>query len=120
MITLMTDLPDQVAGFVASGEVTSDDYESVLVPAIESKIRQYGRIRILYQIGPDFRSFTAGAMWDDMKLGLAHLKAWEKTAVVTDIAWIKEAMTLLKVLIPYEFKFFSNDELPKARAWIVS
>ncbi len=76
MIERIPDLPDNVIGFVASGQVTAGDYESVVIPAIESALKTQGNVRTLYQLGPAFTEFSAGAMWDDMKLGMAHLKAW--------------------------------------------
>ena len=40
------------------------------------------------KLGPDFLGFTAAAMWDDAKIGLAHWNAWERVAVVTDVPWV--------------------------------
>ena len=62
MIEPLPDLPDRVLGYEASGEVTARDYETVLIPAIEAMIKQHGTVRLLYQIGPTFSGFTAGAM----------------------------------------------------------
>ncbi len=38
MMELLDDLPDHVAGVRAIGEVDDDDYEDVLVPAIEDRL----------------------------------------------------------------------------------
>ena len=40
MITMRTDLPEDVLGADASGTVTGQDYETVLVPAIEAFINK--------------------------------------------------------------------------------
>ena len=61
MIERMTGLPDPVLGFVASEVVTAKDYETGYIPAVESMTREYGKVRILYQIGPDFKGFSPGA-----------------------------------------------------------
>ena len=39
MIKTIKDLPSNVLGFEASGAVTGKDYESVLVPAVEAKLK---------------------------------------------------------------------------------
>ena len=54
MIERITDLPDRVLGLRASGEVTADDYKQVLVPALEEKLGQHRKVRLLYVIGEGF------------------------------------------------------------------
>jgi len=48
MIELLTGLPENVIGFSAGHEITAADYESVLVPALETKLQKYRRVRLLY------------------------------------------------------------------------
>ena len=118
MIKLLPNLPANVIGIIASGEVTANDYETVLIPAIEAALKEHGGVRVLYQLGPDFTGFTSGAMWDDMRLGLAHLKAWEKLAIVTDLNWLTGATRLFGLVMPCPVKVFSNDEFAEAVNWI--
>ncbi len=118
MIERLPHLPDGVLGFVASGQVTAGDYETVLIPAIEAMITQHGTVRLIYQIGPAFSGFTAGAMWDDAKLGMAHLKVWERIAVVTDIDWIAGAVRLFGFAMPGAVKVFSNGQYDEAVEWV--
>ena len=41
----------------------------MLVPAAEERLARHKKLRLLYHLGPDFAGFTAGAMWDDTKIG---------------------------------------------------
>ena len=50
MIELLPDLPDPIVGLLASGQVTAQDYESVVIPAIESKLQAREAVRIWYQL----------------------------------------------------------------------
>ena len=118
MIERLPDLPDNVVGIIASGQVTVNDYENVVIPAIESAIKTHGGLRILYQFGPAFTGFTPGAMWDDMKLGFAHLKAWEKIAVVTDVDWAGDATRILGFAMPCPVKVFSTSDFVNAASWV--
>lgn len=118
MIELLPNLPEHVVGFAASGHVTAGDYESVVVPAIEARLDKHGTARVLYQLGPAFSGFTAGAMWDDAKLGMSHLKAWEKIAIVTDIDWIGGAIGIFRFAIPCPVKVFANEQYAEAVDWI--
>ncbi len=120
MITLLPHLADNVIGIAASGHVEAKDYETVLMPAVEAALHRHPKIRLLYQLGGDFQGFTAGAMWDDMKLGIEHLSRWEKIAVVTDIGWIAGGVNLFRLAIPCPVKVFAGNELAAAQAWIVS
>ncbi|MEE9213538.1 MAG: STAS/SEC14 domain-containing protein [Thermodesulfobacteriota bacterium] len=120
MLEHIPDLPGNVVGFSATGTVTADDYESVLIPTVETKLKDYDKIRMLYYLGPDFKGFSVGAMWDDAKVGLRHITAWEKIAVVSDVEWIRGATKFFGFAIPGQVKVFSNAQLPDAREWITA
>ena len=120
MMKLLPDFPDNIVGIAASGEVEANDYETVLIPAVESAVQRHGRIRLLYQLGPGFIRFTPGAMWDDARVGLAHPKSWERFAIVTDVAWVTHAAGMFKFLIPAVVKVFSLDEQSEAEKWIAA
>ena len=36
----------------------------------------------------DFDGISGGAVWQDLKIGVEHLHAWKRIALVTDIAWM--------------------------------
>jgi len=88
MLALIPDLADHVIGVTASGMVTAADYEAVLIPAVKVAFATHGKVCVLYHLGPSFAGFTAGAMWDDLKVGVAHISEWERIAMVTDHEWI--------------------------------
>ena len=118
MFTLMNDLPDHVIGFTASARITAEDYEKILIPAVEAKLKVHDKISILYCLGKDFESFSAGAIWDDTKLGMIHLLSWDKAAVVTDVGWIRNATRLFSALLPCYTKTFSEKDLAEAKKWV--
>lgn len=120
MIELLPNLPDHIVGISASGQVDAADYEIIIIPAINAALKKHDRIRMLYRLGPQFTGFTSGAMWDDMKTGLGHLRAWEKIAVVTDHSWIANAMRMFAFAMPCPVKIFSDKDLAEAEAWIAA
>jgi stage II sporulation SpoAA-like protein len=119
MLKTIAGLPDGVVGVEAAGEVTAQDYDTVLVPAVARGLEGHEKIRFLYQIGREFTGFTAGAMWGDAKVGLHHWKAFEKCAVVADVKWILDSVNLFRVLLPCPVKVFRNDQLAEAKAWLL-
>jgi SpoIIAA-like len=114
------DLPTGVIGFRISGKITRDDYEAIL-PRIEQGA-DAGDVRFLCVIGPDWEGMTGGALWEDVRTGLKyevfHRANWKRTAVVTDLDWIRRTMDLLGWIAPGELKLFSHDQLADAKAWV--
>lgn len=75
MLKIMNDLPANVLGVSAEGKITGTDYETVLIPALEEKLKANKKIRMIYQLGNDFTGFEMSAMLDDAKVGLKHISA---------------------------------------------
>jgi len=118
MLEIIPNLPDNVWGVNAYGKVSGEDYDRVLIPAIQAKLKRQKRIRVLHQLGPNFSGFTAEAMWDDAKVGIRHITAFEKIAVVSDVDWIVAAVKVFAFVIPCPVRIFKNEELPEAKAWV--
>jgi len=118
MIELMTDLPDRVLGLRARGEVTADDYRTVLVPAIEETLSKHRNVRLLYVLGDEFEGYSGGAAWEDAKVGMKHLTSFERVAVVTDVDWIEKTVRAFGFALPGEVRVFDDDDLEDARQWI--
>ena len=120
MLEKISDVPDSVLGFRASGELTGDDYRAVLVPAVEAALRSRDKLRLLYLLGDDVTGFSAGAVWQDAKVGMEHVTRWEKIAVVTDKEWLRHSVSIVGYLIPGEIRAFPAAQEGDARAWVAS
>ncbi len=118
MIEVMTDLPSNVIGLAAKGKVTGEDYESVVIPTIEGRLKEHDKLRLLYHCGPEMSGFDVAAMWDDTKVGMQHVLDFEKAAVVTDTPWIKGAMKTFGFLVPGHIRVFDESDLDQAKAWV--
>ncbi len=118
MFETITDLPDNVLGFKAGGEVTAQDYQSVLVPAIEEKLSKAERVSLLYVLIDGFKGYTVAAAWEDAKVGLKHLTRFDRVAVVTDADWIAKSVKAFGFVMPGEVRVFENENLQQAREWI--
>jgi hypothetical protein len=71
-------------------------------------------------LGHESPDYTAGAAWEDTKLGLGHLRSWERIAVVGDADWLRHAIHGLGWIVPGEVRVFGTDELDSAREWVTS
>ena len=118
MIDKIADLPDNVLGFTAKGTVTENDYQSIIIPAVEELFSRQRKVRFLYHLGEEVTGFEAAAMWDDTKLGLKHLTGWERMAIVSDIEWLRAAIKIFGLVIPGQVRVFQNNDIAEAKRWI--
>jgi hypothetical protein len=121
MIERIEDMPEGTLGFRASGEVSADDYRQVLEPALR-EAAEAGEVRLLYEIDAPFE-MEAGAMAQDakvgMQLGLGHLSAWKRTAIVTDVEWVARSVRLFAWMVPGELRVWADlEDLDEARRWV--
>lgn len=121
MIEQIQDMPAGTIGFRFAGQISKRDYEEVLIPALE-KAFAGKEVRCLCLLGPDFEGYEAGAVWQDVKagarLGIGRHSAWKRTALVTDVDWMRHAIALFGWMAPGELELFPVDELAKAKAWV--
>jgi hypothetical protein len=110
-------MPPGVVGLEAIDDVDDDDYEDVLIPAVEAAIAEHGKVRLVYVLGPEFDEYEGDAVWEDMKLGARHPAAFERIAVVTDARWARPAMKVFSVLMPGKARAFGCAELEAAKRW---
>jgi hypothetical protein len=116
MIEPLSGMPEGVIGFEAVGEVHSADYVEVLVPAIEQAATS-GGIRLVYVFGERFEGYSSGASWQDAKLGMHHVHAWKRLAVVTDVDWVRHLVSVFGWMVPGDVRHFSLAERDDAVAW---
>ncbi len=118
MLKIMNDLPGSILGVSAEGKITGTDYETVLIPAIEEKLKTNKKIRMLYHLGNNFTGFDLNAMVDDAKIGMKHLSAWDRIALVSDHELINTFAKFFGHLLSCELRIFKNAELEEAIKWI--
>jgi hypothetical protein len=62
VIEVLKEFPDNVAAFVCHGHLTKADYETVLIPAIEDKLKRHKKLRAYTEIAPDFAGIDLGGV----------------------------------------------------------
>jgi hypothetical protein len=120
MIRLLRDMPAGVVGLEAIDDVEKEDYENVLVPAVEQALAEHGKVRLVYVLGNEFDDYESDAVWEDLKLGAGHPASFERVAVVTDAKWVGPSLKLFSVLWPGQARGFKLDELEAAKTWAAS
>ena len=118
MIETLKGFPADAVAVRCRGYVSKVDYDEVLAPAVERALKAHEKLRLYYEIAPDFSGIAPGAVWEDFWIGMRSLNRWERIAVVTDVAWIKRLVQLFGFLLPRATRVFAVPESGKARAWL--
>ncbi len=118
MIKELSGLPPGVTGFEIAGKVQAEDYRDVVLPAVEQAATN-GEVRFIIVL-PDFEGMSGGALWQDLKVGIEHFRAFKRIAVVTDIGWVHHLTGLFGWMTPGETKIFSMDQRDEAIRWVAS
>jgi hypothetical protein len=118
MLSLISGLPAHVVGVKATGEVDKNDFDNVLIPALDELVKRTGEIYYLLQLETPVSEFTAGAWMKDALVGLKHFTKWKKIAVVSDQKGVEKFTDAFSVLVPGKSKGYKPEELDEAKAWI--
>ena len=116
MVSQLTELPEGVIGFEATGKIAAEDYRDVVVPALEHAAKT-GEVRFII-VMRDFDGITGGALWQDLRMGIEHLRSWKRIALVTDIDWMTHLTSLFGWMTPGETKAFPLDHQDEAIRWV--
>ena len=118
MIEIMNDVPPHVVGFRATGKVTREDYEKIVMPAVENQAKTFNKINFILWLDTDVSNYTFGAWVDDALVGLKHLTHWHKVAIVSHSNAVKKITDIFGHLVPGTYKGFRTSELETAKTWV--
>jgi hypothetical protein len=110
--------PDNVVAFRATGEVTKEDYQAVVVPAVEKLVQRINEINFLLVLDTDVENFTAGAWVQDALLGLKNFGKWNRAAIVSDSDNVITFTNGFSYIAPGEFRGFKKDSFNIALNWV--
>ncbi|MFF2773831.1 STAS/SEC14 domain-containing protein [Streptomyces sp. NPDC058052] len=116
MIKRLEGMPAGVIGFEASGKLSAEDYRDTVLPVLVEAAAA-GEVRFLIVVR-DFDGMSGGALWQDLKVGVEHLRAWKRVALVTDIEWMTHVTSLFGWMTPGETRTFPLGGRDEAVAWV--
>ncbi len=119
MIEIIKTLPEHVLGVRATGEVTKEDLETVLIPAMDKLVERTGAIHYLLVLDNDVSNWDFGAWVSDAKLGLKYFTKWHKIAVVTEQEGVRLFTKGFSAVVPGESRAYTHAQLQEATDWVV-
>jgi hypothetical protein len=118
MIKELKDTPNTMVGFVVSDEVTKEEFDKVILPAVQELVQRTDKLNYLLVVDTPLKNFTIGVWLRDAMLGLNNINKWNRAAIVTDVEGIKWFTELFSNVVPGEFKGFNHSELDRAITWV--
>jgi hypothetical protein len=100
-----------------SGKLVAADYEH-FVPEVDAQIAKHGKIRMLIEMH-DFHGWSAGALWEDTKFTLRHIREIERLAFLGEKKWHKGMATFCRPFTKAEIQYFDMGHLDEARTWLL-
>lgn len=112
------DSPDNVVAFRAIGEITKEDYKTVIEPAVDKLVRHIDEINFLFLIDTEIENFTAAAWMQDALIGLKNLGKWNRSAIVTDSEKAISFTDKFSYMVPGEFRGYKKEAFNEALNWV--
>jgi hypothetical protein len=117
MITFIENLPDNMVGFKATGEVDERDFTEVVMPKVKELVERNGKLNYMLVLDTSIKNFSLGAWFKDATMGIKFITKWNKAAIVTDVDGIITFTDVFSFLSPGEFKGFERKDLQTAIDW---
>lgn len=118
MLTMIEGLPDHVIGIRINDKLRAEDYEKQLIPLVNEKLETHPKLDLLCCIDGEWKGMEAGAVWQDLRLGLGKIGHWARMAIVSDIPWLENAIKLFRLFSPGELRHFDSGDFAAARDWV--
>lgn len=117
MIVQIPDLPENMVGFRADGEVTKDDFE-VIKHQVASLVEKTGQLNYLLVLDNSPADFTLGAWIQDALLGINHITRWNRAAIISDSEAVINFTDIFSKVMPGEFRGYHKADYDEAVAWV--
>jgi hypothetical protein len=118
MISIIPNLPAHVLGVRATGEVTKEDVNNTLRPALKTLVAINGGIHYLLVLDTSVKNWDSGAWVSDAMAGVENYTKWHRIAVVSEEGGVQKVTNTFSFALPGESKAFTHDQLDEAIAWV--
>jgi hypothetical protein len=118
MVELLNDFPPHVAAYKASGAVSKEEYEQVVMARVDEVADKFSKINFLVRLETDMDNYAMGAFLDYLKVSFEHFFKWNRMAIVTDEQWLRNAYEILSPLVHGVIKGYELKQYEEAKEWV--
>jgi len=117
MIRELKNTPNTMVGFLATTEVTHDEFDKIVLPVVSEFVQRTDKLNYLFVLCTPMKHITLGELMNDLLVKLNTQGKWNRAAVVTDTSEVKWVTEAFRKVVPGEFKAFTYDNLVQAIRW---
>ena len=118
MYRILDESSGHTIGIKVNGKLTKEDVEG-LIPYLENRITEDGQINLVWDM-TDSTGMEIEDFFEDLQLGMQHVGACRRKAVVGDKKWEEWFSKTIKPLGKTEIHYFSQDQVHEAWIWAQS
>lgn len=118
MVEILEGFPGHVAAYKASGAVSKEEYEQVVMARVDQVADLYGKINFLVYLETDMSNYSIGAFMKYLKVSFEHFTKWNRMAIVTDERWLRVAYDIVGILVHGEIRSYPLGDLKSAKQWV--
>jgi len=118
MLRTIENLPSHVTGIHAYGEVTEQQYITLIRNLLDEQVKKTGRINFILILETDIKNFASGMWCGNVRMGLKYFFRWKKIAILSDQRALTGYSDLFRYIIPGKFRNFRLREMSEALIWV--
>ena len=113
MITILNDVPDNVAAFNAAGEIKREDFDNLVIPHLKNKAEKYNELNYFLYLSQSLPQTDAGSVLAESLTKINGYLPCQRAAIVCD----DEYASSINTLNSENIRFFAKDDLYSALYW---
>jgi SpoIIAA-like len=118
MIYHLHNLPSNIVGFNAIGEINEKEFSETVLPKVKARINKTDQLNYLLVHETTVKNFTVDGWMKDALMNIKLLTKWNRAAIVSDVETIRNFTAFFSYLMPGEFKGFEHKDMLKAIDWV--
>ncbi|MDT0675482.1 STAS/SEC14 domain-containing protein [Autumnicola musiva] len=107
---------DHIVGVIIDSHLDKDTTESLQQKLLE-KLKKHQRVNLFVEVQKE-SEISADAFIKNMQFNFKHIGEFHKIAIVSDINWLKGAMSLKDIVVEANIETFPHKDRLKALNWI--
>jgi SpoIIAA-like len=115
MFQYLSEHADDLVAVKTSGKLDKDDLDRLL-PEIEQKIKQFGKISFFWEMDA-FEGWTPVSFAQDRAFDLKHATDFRKIAIVGEKGWEEKLAGVMKFFTSSQLKYFDVTQRQQALNW---
>ncbi|TNB47490.1 STAS/SEC14 domain-containing protein [Martelella lutilitoris] len=118
MLDKIEDLPENIIGFTIHNALSANDYQNVLLPALEEHSSSHDGLRLLLVTATDFAGSDIGSAMGGQPFRRSEPLNFKSIAIVSSNRGFTQAVQMFGMLFHADVKVFEPEQQDAAVTWL--